>query len=418
MLVSLLGWSLVAFVGYVLLSKSVRRYVGPGGVTEETEDSWAPEIREAGKWMIVACSIFGGAWGAATLGRTSGAQTPGGVSYGAPNAPNVNVTITDTSTWIISGGAFVGSGDDTHDSTQIQVDRNGGNFSSPLTEVVIGAQTTDTLTDNADWKADTTYIVRMRYKGAAAKSATWSAYDSATVLNATWPNNEPASMTTLVSGNGSSKTFGITPTFTDAPWNNADSVAENITDAGSRYGTVVRKIVSSGYGSEWHGILTCNNCSAWSTAYQEVYFRWIERRSANYDTHSSGEKFFYFGNGGTGSADDYWVGMKSTREVIIFNQAGLGGFTQLDTGDTFTLNAYHTFEMRIRGESSVSANDGIITLWLDNTQIYTNTSVDWGSSGATTFKGFQVWAYWGGSGDTKTATDSIFLSELYMSGKN
>jgi len=180
--VPLLGWSLVAFVAYVALSKSVRKWQGAdGSIEEEHGTSWVPEIREAGKWAMCAAGIFGGAWGAAVLStatKTAGTTTTS--APGAPNTPTIAVTVVDTSTWWVDFSAFVGSGSDTQDSIHVQVDRVGGNFSSPLTDVKSGVQTRDTLSDNSDWKADSTYIVRGRQKGVAGG---WSAYDSVTVVN-------------------------------------------------------------------------------------------------------------------------------------------------------------------------------------------------------------------------------------------
>lgn len=180
--VSLLGWLAVGGLGFVMASKSIRRWTGPGGEVEEIHGSLLPEIVGGGAMVALSCYFLG-----VGLGLGGGPTKPVGAPsstfvYGAPNAPSTSVFVSDTSTWIVSGGSFVGSGDDTHDSTNIQVLRVAGDT---LTEVTIGAQTTDTLSDNTDWKADSTYVVRMRYKGAAAKSATWSTYDSATVVNAT-----------------------------------------------------------------------------------------------------------------------------------------------------------------------------------------------------------------------------------------
>ncbi len=109
----------------------------------------------------------------------TGSPPPSG-AIGVPNTPTVTATVVDTSTWWVDFSAFVGSGGDTQDSIHIQVDRNGGNFSSPLTDVKSGVQTRDTLSDNTDWKADSTYVVRGRQKGLAGG---WSVYDSVTVVN-------------------------------------------------------------------------------------------------------------------------------------------------------------------------------------------------------------------------------------------
>lgn len=182
MLVSLLGWMLCGLVAYVAASKSVRKWQGADGEVTETDESWLPEIREAGKWMIAAAGIFGGAWGAVVIGTSAsrpGAGTAGSFQYGAPNTPTLDIIVTDTSTWAWTGSVFVGSGDATHDSTQIQVLRVAGDT---LIDSIWGPTTDSVVASNANLKADTTYVVRMRYKANPNKGG-WSAYDSLSVWN-------------------------------------------------------------------------------------------------------------------------------------------------------------------------------------------------------------------------------------------
>ena len=105
---------------------------------------------------------------------------------GPPGTPTVSVTVSDTSTWYVTFSSFIqGEGGDTQDSIQSQVDRLGGNFSSPLTDVKAGVQIRDTLSDNTDWKADSTYVLRGRQKGASGGWSAWSAPD--TFVNTTGP---------------------------------------------------------------------------------------------------------------------------------------------------------------------------------------------------------------------------------------
>lgn len=119
-------------------------------------------------------------------GHTGGVSAPpggGGGSDEGVTTPVVDVVVVDTSTWYVLLDDFESTAEgDTQDSLQIQVDRVGANFSSPLTNAVSQtANLRDTISDNADWKADSLYVVRARRFSTILD--VWSAYDSVEVIN-------------------------------------------------------------------------------------------------------------------------------------------------------------------------------------------------------------------------------------------
>jgi hypothetical protein len=82
---------------------------------------------------------------------------------GPPATPVVLVTVVDTSTWHVTFSAFSGDGADTQDSIAVTVLRSGS--ADTLFHAVSGVQLVDTVSDNTDLKADTTYRVLGRQKG-------------------------------------------------------------------------------------------------------------------------------------------------------------------------------------------------------------------------------------------------------------
>lgn len=115
-------------------------------------------------------------------GPSSASGTEGGAAVGAPNTPTLTVTpFADTgdSARVVTS-AFVGSGADTHDSTQIQMDTVTGNFSSPqYHDVSLGAVLTDTV---PAIDSGAVVITRARHKGASGGWSNWSATDTTTMI--------------------------------------------------------------------------------------------------------------------------------------------------------------------------------------------------------------------------------------------
>lgn len=128
---------------------------------------------------VLSLAFLGGIGGgiAGGLGGVSGDTSP--FEYGAPNAPEgMDVIVDDTSTWRVTFPAFSGSGDDTQDSISVTVLRSGA--ADTLFHAVSETQSADTISDNTDLKADTTYRVLGRHHGA---NGGWSNADTLSVLN-------------------------------------------------------------------------------------------------------------------------------------------------------------------------------------------------------------------------------------------
>lgn len=131
------------------------------------------------KHIGAATSLILAFWGgSAVLGGGDGGgvePAPPPPSYEAPNTPTADVVVfapTGDSARVV-GTTFVGSLDDTHDSTQIQVDTAGGTFASPqYHNVSLGAVLTDTVLLTGDSGA--VAKARMRYKGAEGGWSAWS----------------------------------------------------------------------------------------------------------------------------------------------------------------------------------------------------------------------------------------------------
>lgn len=406
MLLEAVGWSLCAGTVFVATRDPLSL------LWDKIQLKFRP--RPARRLLGLAMSVGAASVVALAVGISvhSGAVTP---APGAPNTPNASVSVTDTSTWIVTLGTCVPSGSDTCDSIQVQVDRNGGNFSAPLTDAKSGLQTADTLSDNTDWKADTTYVVRARVK---AVTGGWSAYDSVTVINSAWPNNEPAGMTLITSTNGSDKYFGTggsgTGWFFGGRWNDNTYIQGNVTASGSRYGTAVVKRQFIGDPAGWNGLAEYTWSGPLGT-FRHLYIRWIVKYSSNYEVNSGNDKHFYVYQSSSGGA--YVQIRASTNDHFLVNEMPSAGFNDINLGADQTYNSWDTYELYYIAESSASASDGSYTLWRNNVQLVTASGQNW-SSETPGFGRISFYEYYGGNGPAKTVNDSIMISELYISGKN
>lgn len=117
--------------------------------------------------------------GVLTIFRRGGGTTPSG-AVGVPNAPSGTVVVVDTSTVYFLASAFVGSGADTQDSVRFAVTRLAADTTAILTEVKTAtvSNARDTIVDQANLKADTTYKGYFKYSGVAGKWSAWSAPDT------------------------------------------------------------------------------------------------------------------------------------------------------------------------------------------------------------------------------------------------
>jgi hypothetical protein len=191
--ISLLAWSLVAGMGALMARVLLSRWevVHPDGSREVEETTGHEVVKWGGRLGITAAALgalafMGPGVGIGLGGMLSraGGSTGGTPAVGQPNAPTIDVAVTDTSTWRVTFSAFVGSGADTQDSISVTVLRSGA--ADTLFHAKSGVQTADTISDNADLKADTTYRVLGRQKGA---SGGWSNADTLTVVNDVWDSN-------------------------------------------------------------------------------------------------------------------------------------------------------------------------------------------------------------------------------------
>lgn len=128
------------------------------------------------KHIGAATSLILAFWGgSAVLGGGGGSGTPTTPppSYSAPNTPTVDVAVfsagADSARLI--GSVFVGSLDDTHDSTQFDVDTVSGDWSTPVFSSDLGALETDTV-PGLDSAA--VYKARVRYRGTNGGWSAWS----------------------------------------------------------------------------------------------------------------------------------------------------------------------------------------------------------------------------------------------------
>ena len=168
-------------------SEDVTVVTGPDGERiEKRHKSWVPELGVAGG-VLAALTIGavaflggGGALGLAIMGGRTASGTTSAFQYGAPNTPTGSVVVIDTSTVYFLASAFVGSGDDTQDSVRFAITRLAADTTAILTEVKTATTTNnrDTISDNTNLKADTTYKGYFKRSGVNGNWSAWSAPDT------------------------------------------------------------------------------------------------------------------------------------------------------------------------------------------------------------------------------------------------
>lgn len=175
---------LVAALGGAVLALRGRGMIRhPDGSMEEWDDRGpSHDLVKWGGISLMTCGLGAAAFiglGVGT-GSTSGGRSSPAASYTAPNAPlSVSTGIVDTSTIYAIGSTFVGSLDDTQDSIRYAITRLAADTTAILTEVKTGAaQIRDTIADNTNLKADTTYKSWLKYHGVNGGWSAWSAPDT------------------------------------------------------------------------------------------------------------------------------------------------------------------------------------------------------------------------------------------------
>lgn len=195
----MLGWLLFGGVAAIPLWKLLSGLIeweGPGGRLT-IGGTTAVTILTFG---ALAYGIGAGAGGLAGIGKAAGILTS--PEIGTPNAPSITATVyrdQGDSLWV-DGGAFSGSGGDTHDSTYIKIDSTGGGKAYHLD--TLGAIERDSVGGNvAALDSGAVVDVIMQYKGA---SGGWSAPDTSVgvVMATTVPTD------TIYYHNFSDSTFG------------------------------------------------------------------------------------------------------------------------------------------------------------------------------------------------------------------
>lgn len=226
-----------------------------------------------------------------------------------------------------------------------------------------------------------------------------------------WPNNEPAGMTPIVFFDGTDKSPG-SPAFEGPGWQDNGRVLANVSDAGSRYGTVIEKRFFVGDPSDWNGLIQYS----FSTV-RHVYARWIVKYSSNYQINSGNEKMFYLGGPGGDGADVYVRINSGSAALFLTNELNGAGFNDINLGDVMERDVYDAYELHYVAESSAAAGDGEYHIWKNGVLLVSATGQNWGS-GTPGWNLLSMYDFWGGGGDTKSVNDNVRISEFYLSGKN
>ena len=257
-----------------------------------------------------------------------------------------------------------------------------------------------------------------------------------------WPDNEPSGLVPVFPGHptvpgvlvdGSHYKFdytgaggsdlGTTFTFPSGKWDGGPRILST-TEAESRYANVIRKNFFIGDVSGWNGIAYDDEFPA---DYESLYFRMIFKLSANYD-FTWAEKFFYFGEA-NGPGNAFALHMSSRRLAVTDQSTNAGDSGEWRSSKIINADVCITLELIINAQSVVGVSDGSFQVFVDNMEVTDFTwlggggpapqnAVNWYESGAPTrlFSGAQLFQYWGGVGDTKTANDHIDISEFYITG--
>lgn len=234
-----------------------------------------------------------------------------------------------------------------------------------------------------------------------------------------------------------------------------------MTDPSSKHGQSVEKKFFIGDESGWHGL----NIQPTSAVFKEVYTRLVFRLSPNWEFHIAGEKLLVnrrdIGGERAIGPDFHMRGGKfyivaspklagvppappaaACYPIIPGSPPVTSGPTPITSGPfaAATRNVYHTVEQIRRINSALGVADGFMRQWINGIEYtrfhvhgggpnyldFTMDAIEWMSplGGPHTqvppgiSPSVQVLLFWGGQNDTKTVDDAIYLSELYISGRN
>lgn len=379
MLASVLGWSLVLGLALLVGARALR-YAVASGLVEWEGDGGRLVVGGAGPLAILtagglALAFWGGGIGLGLAGgKVSGAAGGGSVAVGPPNAPTHTVVVIDTSTVYSLGSVFVGSGADTQDSIRFAVTRLAADTTSILTQTYGGAQQRDTISDNTNLKADTTYRGWLKYKGASGGWSAWSAPD-------TFVNTVAVVGDTLVFHNFNDSTDGAfsNPWGASRPWTFPND------PTGGGMGRVARTIYAPASGDSQerglvyvHAGIGVGDPETWfkgqvyipdSTAIDPDWNMNHTRKLIDWQGGASGLGRIivgtYNGSGGVIRVE-YESCQNGTNQIIISE----------NTSFTISTNTWTTIEMRYKPNSASGVTDGELQLYFngESTPTYSRTT--------------------------------------------
>lgn len=361
----------------------------------------------------------------------------------APSAPTLNsvTAINDRRidlAWTI--GANIGSGN--HKIYRVTGSDTGFTpDDTPLTGNLLHGELGAGVNSYSDQSvaASTQYTYKVMAINAAG-SATSSGSSATTPEQGEWPDNRPGGMTTILSTDGSSKTWGGS---SGGRWTDANYVTV-VTDAASKYGSAIEKRYVIGDVAGWNGYHHKLNFPS-NARYQRLYIIFVLRWSTNYQFHQGHQKITMFGPvgvAGSGNQSAFYPGMRASGRYYFRcqaggnNGAGVGQYDPVDTGlALISGGAYHTVELDITVNSAPGVADGSLRTWIDGTEVdaWTKTGtgstqhdltsgVEWFGSDIALgsdlrFGGCRAFEYWGGSGTyAKTVDDNIRIAHFEYAG--
>ncbi len=398
----------------------------------------------------------GGIVGSATVTVTSSATSSGPVA--------ATVTVSPASASLQVGG--------TQQLTATARDSAGNVLSHPVTwsssaPAVASVGASGLVSALAAGSATVTATVDGKSAGAAITVVASGTAPAPTA----WPNDEPSGLTQLLAANGSTKYY-FAPNanvVVGARWSDATlyAAANNgtrvqvVSDAASKFGTVVRKWTFAGEQSGFNGEYDWQGAPGFGdvNGYRQLYVRMVFRFDPNWQWEvAHTQKLFYFATnrtnqGGGGNANSFFVSV-DRGQIDFVDQANPTAASTTANGDGNQYNAdyrytppagmiaagqYITVELWIRANSSPTTADGQARLWVNGTEItpymaalngayagqkglsnriwcgdtkFFDTSTGFNAN----FNNMQTLLYWGGSGDTAASNFYFDLNELYISG--
>ena len=337
---------------------------------------------------IAAASIMSLSLSYVVLGGHAGTgDRTGGTLAGTPGTPTITAVVSDTSTWVVNfTTAFSPNGSDTQDSIAITVLRSGA--ADTLFHAKSGVQSADTVSDNADLKADTTYRVLGRQKGT---DGGWSVADTISVVNSVnWLSNLPSGLTVqhnINFSNASDLSYAGERATSTADFDGS-ALAPPVSPS-----DVARMILPSGLMGAQGGFSIGSKALTVPASTVRVYMAAAAYFSTGYTWHSGNHKFFYFWRHiDSGSSGSLVLGIDPTRGddgatdgkayVNVDPQVYVGGqnvFTvnQAVADSTVSRTAWHQIEIEVVMNTVSTVSDGILKVWVDDVLLISRTDVRW-----------------------------------------